>query len=566
MPQGSGPVHHAMPMPIRQMPIHNGTRISNITPKRVMDESDALKLLTTYKVFTIRKVAPGNPREKATWAVAEISEEHLSQSEIVKTIKRLNESKKTVSDKKTALMPHQTGQVNKLMDDLITNERDPENFEVALVQLDSFQKDLPVRDREKKKKETVTITVYTKRAPLPDKNPVVLFHQIERMKSDHEKMQREHEKMQREHERMMQEAMRPPPQQQHPPPPPPPPQNFPGPNGGGQAGPRPGPHPGQQGPINLGKMGGNARPKVVRGKHGNSRRNRHQGSDSSSGSSYDDSDFSDDSQYDSSGTSVNTASDRSRKMRRHSITRKRSRSFIRHRPEVKTFYLEGPSPLPGQDFRGERRYSEYSAMPQRPYVPEVPRLVPTIDPISSAYQAGKEDAMNERFGSPERRPSQPPVIIERIIERPVERPVERIRPVISYGPLEPRRLEPHRLEPRRFLEGREDIIDDYSVEGEYIARRQDAEDYIGSRSPIEPRGEYRRILEPRQFARRASSPIRVGRLDRRPGEYGEEAFGRHPSISSPRMKFQNPNPFAPVSLPRRYETSSTSSYENNSGW
>jgi hypothetical protein len=523
--------------------MQNGTRISNIIPPKVMEEADALRLLTTYKVFTIRKVTPNNPREKATWALAEISEERLAQSEIMRLVKKLNEGKKTVTDKKTNLAHNQTGQVNRLMDDLISNERDMGNFEWALVQLDSFQKDLPAKERgEKKKRETVTLTVYAKRAPLPDKNPIVLYHQLERMKM-------EFEREQREHERMMQEAMRrPAPSQQQPHP-----QQHPGPQPGAPAG---------YGVINLGNAGGgNGRPKGGRNKHGGPKKH-HRSSDTSSVTSYTDSDLSDTESFDSSMSSVSSSSYSDRKdKRRHS---RPNRSHSRHRPEVRTIYIDRRSPSPRRLLGEGRHFGEFGEIspPPRPYAPEVPRMAPVVDPIASSYQAGKaayqagiEDARAERFGSPER-PTQLPIIIERIVERP--------RPVISYGRQEILYPESRRQEPpRRFLEDRENFVEEYPEE-DYVARRQEAEEYIHSRSPH--RTEYRRVLEPRQFGRRQSSPpIRPERFDRHPNSPGEAAFGRRPSIgASDRVKFHSPNPFNPVhpiQLPRAYPPShSTDSY------
>lgn len=589
-----------MQMPIRQqqqMPMQNGTRISNITPPKVMEESDAKKLLTTWKAFTIRKAIPNNPKSKTTWAICEVVEERLSQSEIAKIVKRLDESKKTVSQKKIALMPNQTGQVNRIMDDLISSDQDP-NFEWALVQLDSFQKDLPARDREKRKRETVTITVYAKRAPLPDRNAVVLYHQIERMKM-------EREKEQREHERMMMEAMRP-----RPPPPPPQPlpqQHQPGP----MPGPNPGNHPGPgaHGIINVGKNGGgHGKPKISKGKHSSKNKYRHD-SDTSSETESSDSEMSDTGSFDSSKSSASSINSSKKEKRRHSVHRGPTRSHSRHRPELKTFYraIEGRSPSPsrrfgegrrfseyggvaqrpyapevplmapaidpissayhaGKDdavaerFGESRRFSEYSGVPQRPHAPEVPRMAPAMDPISSAYQAGKEDAMAERFGSPERPAQrQPPVVI-----------IERRQPVISYERHERpelRHVEPRRIEPpRRFIDDeREQFVDDYSDE-EYVIRQREAADYM-NRPPIQPRGgEFRRVLEPRQFSRRQPSPVGISRFDRHATSPGMEAFGRRPSIPSPARTRFDANPFEPIQLARRYTTASPTENYSERGW
>ncbi|PMD28548.1 hypothetical protein NA56DRAFT_17137 [Hyaloscypha hepaticicola] len=113
----------------------------------------------------------------------------------------------------------------------------------------------------------------------------------------------------------------------------------------------------------------------------------------------------------------------------------------------------------------------YGGVP-RPYVPDVPRLVPAapvFNPISSvaaAYQAGKEDADAERYG-----------IAERIVERPVQRIIERVIeqprhvPVISHGRPEPRYAEP-RFDDR--------YVDDLRREEDFL-RHRDAEEYIEGR-------------------------------------------------------------------------------------
>jgi hypothetical protein len=156
-PQGPPPPPAGFQLPQRQ-PIQS-TRVVDITPRQPLDEDACRKRLTNYEAHTIRKIAPRDSKEKATWAKSEITREPLSQEDILRAVKRLNESKRSVQDKKAALMAFQQGQVNRLIDELMTGDNDP-NFEWSLSQLD--QKTFV---NKKGQKETSTITVYVKRAP-----------------------------------------------------------------------------------------------------------------------------------------------------------------------------------------------------------------------------------------------------------------------------------------------------------------------------------------------------------------------------------------------------------------
>ena len=141
-----------------------------------MDDDSCRKKLTSYEVYTIRKVVPHDPKEKATWAKSTITKETLSQEDISKALNRLEKTKQTVLDKKADLMQFQQGQVDRLMDELKANEHDP-NFEWALSQIDRKQ-----LKNKKGQRETTSLTVYVKRAPLKDLNPVGLFTALERNK------------------------------------------------------------------------------------------------------------------------------------------------------------------------------------------------------------------------------------------------------------------------------------------------------------------------------------------------------------------------------------------------
>jgi len=98
----------------------------DITPPKMMDEAARLRKLTTYRVFTIQKAPPFDPKKvKATWAKAEVNEERLEQVDIVKQVNKLNESQSwTVKDRKAALAPFQIGQINRLLDEQASQECD----------------------------------------------------------------------------------------------------------------------------------------------------------------------------------------------------------------------------------------------------------------------------------------------------------------------------------------------------------------------------------------------------------------------------------------------------------
>ncbi|KAH7419151.1 hypothetical protein BKA64DRAFT_650199 [Cadophora sp. MPI-SDFR-AT-0126] len=551
-PQGGQgpPPPQFMAMPIRQ-PLQQSVRIQDITPAKILDEAACLKKLTTYAAYTIRKVAPRDAKERPTWARAEVVEEKYPQEEVSKQIKKLNESKRTVSEKKAALAPFQQGQITSLLDDLGSREPDS-NFQWSLVQMTTKEKPISSSRGTSKKSlyETVTMTVFVKRAPVRDVNPMQLFQTLERIKAD---------------------RLRPPPpaqpkQQQ---------QQQQGGGGGGQGGGQGGGHGGppggnqQQGnrapapppafvQINKGgpPPGGNHnKPQIVkqpqRGGKRHGPRKYHGGSSSSD--SYDSDSMSESSSgSDSLDTSISAESKRHR---RPSKGATRRHSF--HRESGPKYYLEPRS--------HERASDAFGGIPpqHRPYAPDVPRAVPAIDPITSAYQAGKEDAMAERFGA-DRFAQQAQQIAQPIVQV-VERIIEP-RPVVSYGRMEPQFAERPRLIEPRYIDER--YVDDLrSVEDDIILRQRRAEEYI-DRRPLEPREYFerrpsdfeRRPFERPEFERRFSE---VRPLERR------EFFDR-PTIgrdnSPPRVFLRDSHPFAPTPLPRRYPVapSTNSSFEH--GW
>ncbi|KAN0113259.1 hypothetical protein V8E51_006210 [Hyaloscypha variabilis] len=158
------------------------SRIQDIAPPRVMDESACLKMLTTYCMYTIRKCSPLDPRKEAkgTWARAEITKEDIEQESIIELVKELNDSRRSQVDKEKALIQNQHAQVTAIIHNLTSTEQDSA-FEYTIVQLDSVTR--PIRLSGREMYETVNLSVFVKRGPRKHLNPVVLFNDIERMKN-----------------------------------------------------------------------------------------------------------------------------------------------------------------------------------------------------------------------------------------------------------------------------------------------------------------------------------------------------------------------------------------------
>ncbi|CZS95883.1 uncharacterized protein RAG0_05373 [Rhynchosporium agropyri] len=570
-PQGP-PAENFMPMPMRH-PLQQSTHIQDITPHKILDEAACLKKLTSYAAYTIRKEAPRDAKDKPTWARAEIIEERFPKEEVIKQIKKLDkESKRTVTEKKIALATYQQGQITRLLDDLGSKEHDM-NFGWSLVQIDSKTKPISSTRGTSKKSlyETVTMTVYVKRAPIGDLNAIQLYQGLERLKA--ERLRPPPPQHQQPQAPPQQQQFRPPPQQQ---------------GGAGQGGQ-------QQGPIRIPPppniielnrngpaQGGNQKPQGnqqqqhPQQERGNSRgaKKFHRKDDSSSESdSRSGSSGSDTESDDSSRSSVS-----SRRLRKHSKGPARKSSFRR---ESKHFIEASPHRhQPIDDFGGIPTQN-------RPYAPVVPRGVPGIDPIASAYRAGRQDAVAENFGE-SRLIQQPRQIIQPVIERIIDpRTIGTFRRVESqYAPL-PRRIEPHYHEERYADDLR--YSDDFrSAQDDMIVRQREAEDHMDrlrldhGRGPIE----LNRRSGPRDFFERRNTEFDARPLERpeyferrysdahplHPREIRQENFGRGPSavrsfprdFSPQRRSFpRDSDPFAPISLPRRYQESSTTSGD---GW
>ncbi|KAH8672073.1 hypothetical protein BGZ60DRAFT_563558 [Tricladium varicosporioides] len=123
------------------------------------------ELLTSYKVFTIRKTNQ-ECREKSTWAKASITQDQLPETEILRDIKKLNHHGPSVAEKKSILAPRIQRQIGSLLDDLIAQDHDP-NFEWLLVQLYATQRCIS----KGLKRETVSVSVYVSRTPREISNP-----------------------------------------------------------------------------------------------------------------------------------------------------------------------------------------------------------------------------------------------------------------------------------------------------------------------------------------------------------------------------------------------------------
>ncbi|ESZ99219.1 hypothetical protein SBOR_0426 [Sclerotinia borealis F-4128] len=352
--QGPPPGHPAHqggrggPPPQMQMPMrprHESSHVVdlNATDKRPLDEAACKELLTTYRVYSIRKVTPDG-KEKPTWAKAVVTEEALSQEDVAAQLETLKRFPQTIADKKGALFPNQQGQVNRLLDQLKTEELDP-HFDWSLVQLGR-------RERSSNKvRATVLITVIVKRAVMDQFNALALYHFFEKNKQ----------------ERLAAELTRPPM----------PPQ------------PQPPPTLNDQPPAVVGVL---RTPGQTGGNRGRSRSRSRQRparyhSDSNSDSESDNDTASTGASTTSSSlvTSISSRSDE-RSRRYHSRTR-RGRSHSKHRPrEHQKKYFNGRSESPEPIYQELRR----SSHPNIPYTGEVASIA-APDAIAQAFLQGREE-------------------------------------------------------------------------------------------------------------------------------------------------------------------------------
>ncbi|KAH9207627.1 hypothetical protein DL95DRAFT_527782 [Leptodontidium sp. 2 PMI_412] len=153
-------------------------RMVDITPKPTLDEASCRKMLTTYQIYTIRKVLPVKPGEKATWTRSEIIKDPLLEGDIVASLKWLSnddfQTARTVKDKMATLDHFQHGQVTQLVDQLLNDEEDP-RFGWTIAQLDRKES-----QAAHGKYDAKILIIYVKRAPLERINPIPLYQAWEK--------------------------------------------------------------------------------------------------------------------------------------------------------------------------------------------------------------------------------------------------------------------------------------------------------------------------------------------------------------------------------------------------
>lgn len=175
------------PFPPPMRPPMSSTHFVDLTQRAPLDEDACKKKLTTYKAISVRRaLPPDGKKDKATWAKCNHTEELLTQEEIMKQIKKLNDVRSpldkrqnlSVTEKKQKLRTYQQSQVSKVIDDLRVRDGNPD-YEWTLVQIDQKFQPAP-----RNQKETTVITVYAKRAPRPDINPGHMYQAIEKAKAE----------------------------------------------------------------------------------------------------------------------------------------------------------------------------------------------------------------------------------------------------------------------------------------------------------------------------------------------------------------------------------------------
>ncbi|ELR09750.1 hypothetical protein VC83_05728 [Pseudogymnoascus destructans] len=190
--------------------INSSTRIHDIRPEKTESESFCKKQLTSYEVFTLLpsndddgKDSKGSKGKKDSkdkkkdnwsgwggkdgkdgkdkddskskkrerWAKVTINQECYPTEQIIKTIQKLDAGKLSTAEKKSKLFPNQSTQVTNILDDNIKNEREFNSFEWVLAQLHREES----TNSKTGKKETTSMTVYLKRAPLPHIDVIQMY-------------------------------------------------------------------------------------------------------------------------------------------------------------------------------------------------------------------------------------------------------------------------------------------------------------------------------------------------------------------------------------------------------
>ena len=189
--------------------INASTRIRDIRPEKTESESFCKKQLTTYEVFTILpsndddgKDSKGSKGKKDSkdkkkdnwsgwggkdgkdkddskskkrerWARVTINQESYPTEQIINMIQKLDAGKLSIAEKKAKLFPNQSTQVTNILDDKIKNERESNSFEWVLVQLHREES----TNSKTGKKETTSMTIYLKRAPLPHLDVMQMYRE-----------------------------------------------------------------------------------------------------------------------------------------------------------------------------------------------------------------------------------------------------------------------------------------------------------------------------------------------------------------------------------------------------
>ena len=158
-------------------------KIQDMSPSLVLTEDMCLKKLSTFKLFTIHRAPMKNDETQVEWEKAQVTEERLSQLDILAQMDKLYENSPPVPEKKAALSREQQSQVTAILDDLATQELDS-NFHWVLAQLDTKAAVTSGKGLGRKAMgDDIVILVFAKRAPIPDVNAITLYQILDRMKA-----------------------------------------------------------------------------------------------------------------------------------------------------------------------------------------------------------------------------------------------------------------------------------------------------------------------------------------------------------------------------------------------
>jgi hypothetical protein len=193
--------------------VNESSKINDVTPPVTLTEDYCRRQLTSFEVWTLRKlndpsnrVPTGGNKEnrkekksfktsknptktKLSWAKALWQREVYDRESILKKLRALDSNTSSVTSKKAALGQHQSRQVSDILNEKAREEFDP-NFEWTLRQIDRKE----VLNKETKHKETDTLTLYLKRAPHPNApSPIILYENIQMLKLQQARPQQFHQ-------------------------------------------------------------------------------------------------------------------------------------------------------------------------------------------------------------------------------------------------------------------------------------------------------------------------------------------------------------------------------------